>query len=319
MNAILILIISFIALLWAANHLVTGASGLAIRFNLSPLIIGLTVIAIGTTTPELIISIISSIQDKDDLTIGNAIGANIANIGLILGITIIVKPMTLNFDKLKKAYPILVITMLFAYTLILDGFLSKIDGCLFLLACILVISYFIYLGNHSRKKDPFFNEFKSAVISNRSLKINLASILLGLLILPISAKYVVYSATEIALWAGVSELTIGLTIIALGTTLPELATAVTAAFRGEEDIAIGTILGSNIYNLLLILAFPALINPNKINTVILSRDMPIMIALTLLLIFLNHHYKKKLSPWHGGILLLVYFSYIISIIIKAHN
>ena len=318
MNVILVLIASFIALLWAASHLVSSASSLAVRYNCPPLIIGLTIVAIGTSAPELAISIISSIKDKNDLTLGNAIGSNIANIGLILGLTILIRPHSLNYNALKKAYPIVIISMLFVYSLILDGFLGKIDGCLLLIACIAVISFFIYLANHSPQKDPFFSEFKAAVYSSRSLGADVLSICIGLIILPISAKYIISSAVTIAQWTGVSELTIGLTIIAFGSTLPGLAASVTAALKGEEDIAIGTILGSNIYNLLLILAFPAIINPAKISNVVLKRDMPVLIALTLLLFFLNCHYKKKLSPWHGGILLLVYFSYITSLIIKAH-
>ncbi|CAM2974081.1 calcium/sodium antiporter [Legionella worsleiensis] len=317
MNTILILVISFIALLWAANHLVSGVSGLAIRFKLSPLVIGLTVVAVGTSAPEIAISILSALKDKNNLAIGNAIGANIANIGLVLGITLLIKPNTLHFSTLKKAYPILIITMLFAYGLILDGFLSKTDGCLLLIACVVVISIFIYMANSAPKKDPFFNEFKAAVNLNRSLGTTLLSTALGLIILPVSAKYIILSATTIAQWYGVNEVTIGLTIIALGTTLPELATSITAALKGEEEIAIGTILGSNIYTLLLILAFPALINPAKVSSIILWRDMPVLIALTVLLIFLNYHYKKKLSPWHGGVLILVYCSYITSLILKA--
>ncbi len=308
---------SFMALLWAANHLVAGASGLAMRFNLSPLITGLTIVALGTTAPEIALSILSALKDKNDLAIGNAIGSNIANIGLVLGITILLRPTTISYATLKKAYPILIITMLFAYSLILDGYLGKIDGCILLISCIAVMSFFIYLASRTPQKDHFYKKFKSAASLSRSLGTNLLSIVLGLVILPISAKYIIASSGTIAQWFGMSELTTGLTIIALGTSLPELATSVTAAFKNEEEIAIGTILGSNIYNLLLIIAFPAIINPAKINTIVLWRDMPVLLSLTVLLIFLNVHYKKKLSPWHGGILILVYCSYIISLILKA--
>ncbi|KGP64136.1 sodium:calcium antiporter [Legionella norrlandica] len=317
MNFILNLIISFIALLWAANHLVTGASRLALRLQLSPLIIGITIVAMGTSAPELFVSIISALKDKTDLAVGNAIGSSIANIGLILGITIFIKPTSLAHNKLKEAYPILVIIMLFVYSLILDGYLGKIDGCFFLLGCIAVICYLIYLVNQSHKKDLLVNQFRSAVLSYRSTPANLFSIGLGLLIIPISSKYIVYNASEIALWAGLSELTIGLTIIAIGTSLPELSTALVAAIKGEETLAIGTILGSNIYNLLLILAFPGLLNPTKISSVVLWRDMPAMILITFLL-FLSH-YQKKSSSWLGGVLLLVYFSYLVSLIIKTHG
>ena len=317
MHNILTLIVSFIALLWAANHLVTGASGLAAHFKISPLIIGLTVVAIGTCIPELTLSILSSINNKNDLTIGNAIGSNIANIGLVLGVTILIKPQSLDYNTLKKAYPILIIAMLFVYSLIMNGYLGRIDGCLLLLACIALISTFIYLASRSALQDPFFNAFKTAMIASRSLKANCFNIILGLLILPVSARSLITVSTELASSFGVSELTIGLTILAIGTTLPELATAIMAAFKQEEEMAIGIILGANTYNLLLILAFPAIINPNKISTLVLQRDMPVMMSLTLLLLFLNYNYKKTLSSWHGGILLLIYICYISSIIIRA--
>ncbi len=317
MNTILVLVMSAIALLWAANHLVTGASGIAIRFNLSPLITGLTIVALGTTAPEIVISILSALKDKNDLVIGNAIGSNIANIGLVLGITILLRPTTINDTTLKKAYPILIITMLFAYSLILDGYLGKTDGCILLIACIAALSFFIYLAGRMPMKDSFHYKFKSAATLSKSLGANLLNITLGLVILPISAKYIISCFVTMAQWFGISELTTGLTIIALGTSLPELATSIIAALKNEEEIAIGTILGSNIYNLLLIIAFPAIINPAKLNTIVLWRDMPVLLALTVLLMFLNFYYKRKLSPWHGGVLVLVYCSYIASLILKA--
>ncbi len=319
MSAVLILTISFISMVWAANHLITGALGLATRLQISPLIMGLTIVALGTSVPELTIFILSFLKNKNHLIIENAIGSNIANIGLVLGISILIKPITLNYNTLKKTYPIIIITMLFVYGLILDGVLGKIDGCLFLIACIALIIFFIYLSNRNHPKDPFFKEFKSALNFNRSLKMHFLSMFLGLLVLPLSTKYLVQSATMLAIWAGMSQVTVGLTIIAIGATLPGLATAVTAALKGEEDIATGTILGANIYSLLLLLTFPTIITPAKISTTVLWRDMPVMLSLTVLLIFLNYQYKKKLALWHGGILLLVYCSYVISLIIKAHH
>lgn len=319
MNAVLILIISFIALLWAANHIVAGASGLAARFKLSPFTIGLTIIALGTTIPELIIFPLSYIKNRNHFIIGNAIGANIANIGLILGLSILIKPVIPNYNVLKKAYPIIIITMLFVYSLILDGFIGKIDGCLFIIACIALIILFIYLSNRNHPQDHFFNNFKSAVNSQRSLKLNSISVLLGLLVLPISNKYFILSITELTKKMGMNEYIIGFTVIALIATLPSLLTAITAVLKAEEDMAVGTILGSNIYSLLLVIAFPTIIVPAKVSTTVLWRDLPVMISLTILLLFLNYQYKKKLAVWHGGILLIVYCSYIISLVIKAHN
>lgn len=316
MNIILILGLSFIALLWGANHLVSGAAGLASNLKISPLTAGLTIVALGTSIPEISIALFSALTNENNLSVGNAIGSNIANIGLVLGITIIIKPGVLSYATLKKTYPILVVTMLIAYSMILDGYLGKTDGCILIITCIAIIYGFIYHSNHAPRREPFFNPFQEAIHISRSFKVNLVSIFLGLIILPISAKYIVYSATSLASWLGMNELAIGLTIIAFGTSLPELATSITAALQGEDNIAIGTILGSNIYNMLLIMAFPSLINPSKVSNIILWRDMPVLLALTLLLLFLNYHYKKKLSPWHGGILILIYISYIASLFLK---
>lgn len=318
MHTLFMLFISLISLLWAANHLVSGASDLAHRFKLPPLVIGLTLVAFGTSLPELFYSIVDSFKNADNVILGNSIGSNIANIGLVLGITIILKPKAISFHNFRKAYPILVIAMLFVYSLILDGYLSHIDGCLMLLACLIIISSFIYLAHHSIPKDPVLHQFKAAMLRANSLKTNIANIILGLIILPISAKYIVTNTIELVSWMHINNVAMSLTIQAIGTTLPELSTAILAAFKGEEDLAIGTILGSNIYNLLLILALPALINPSKIDTIILWRDMPIMIFLALFLVFLNYNYKKSLSPWHGGVLILVYCCYIFSLIIKIN-
>jgi cation:H+ antiporter len=317
MHTTLIFVISLIALLWSANHLVTGACGLISRYNIPPLIIGISILAIGTTLPELIPTILSALNNNNELVLDNAIGSNIANIGLVLGITILIRPHTLSNNNLRKAYPILMIAMLFVYSLTLDGNLSKTDGCLLLIACIGTIGLTIYLSQSYCVTNPIAQQFKSALLAQMTLKSAITSTILGLVVLPISTKYVVSSATEMASWLGMSALTIGLTIQAIGTTLPELGTALIAAIKNEEELAIGTILGSNIYNLLLLIAFPALINPTKINAMSLWRDMPIMLILTLLLLFLNYSYKKNLSRWHGSVLLLIYGCYIASLAIKA--
>lgn len=317
MVIILTFISSFIALLWAANHVVTGAKGLVAYYHLSPFILSVSFIAFGTTTPELIISLMSAIDHKNELAIGNAIGSNIANIGLVIGLINLIQPMKVNFSTIKKAYPVLLISMIFVYGLMLDGFLGRVDGCLLLLTCILLITVSIYLEYRSHKQDAIINAFKTASVSRNNLKSILLSLFVGLIILPISAKYIVMSATEMAQWSGLSELTIGLTVIGIGTSLPELATSVIAIIKGEEDMAIGVILGSNIYNLLLIIALPGLFNPSRINPSVLWRDMPVLIAITILLFFLNFNYKNKPSRWHGGILLLIYCSYILSLIIRG--
>lgn len=317
--SILILIISLLALLWSANHLVTGASGLAIRLKISPFIIGLTLVALGTSLPELFVTVVAFFKNKNTISLANTVGANIANLGLVLGATIFLKPIALNYLKLKKTYPVIIILMLFVYTLILEGFLGSLDGSLFLILCLTGIAIFVYLGAADRKQDVFFNEFKIAVISGRSISTNLLSVIIGLLILPISLKYLVHHFILIAKWLSISNLTISLTLLPICATLAPLVTALTAALKNEEDIAVGTILGSNICYLFIVIIFPSIIGPTKTSCAILWRDMPMMFALLLLLFFLSYHYQKRLSAWHGSILVIVYCSYIVSLIIKVHS
>lgn len=317
MITIIILFISFIALLWSANHLIVGTSALAYRFQIPPIILGLTIIALGTSLPELFFSIMSSLKDEDTSTVSSIIGSNIANIGLVLGITILIKPNTFHHNNFKKTYPLLIIIMLFVYSLIIDGYLGRIDGCLFLIACLVIISTYIYTTYKGTSNDLNYTRFKKAVATTQSLKTSITSVILGLVILPISSRHIVLNATDMANWFHINQLTLGLTIQAIGTTLPELSTALIAALKGEEDLAVGTILGSNIYNLLLVLAFPALINPGQVNSLVLWRDIPVMLFLAVFLVFLNYSYKKNLSAWHGGVLLLIYACYIFSTFLKA--
>ncbi len=310
------MISSFIGLLWAANHLVTGASGIASYYRISPLIIGLTLVAIGASIPSIMVAISAAFEGRNEIAIGNAIGANIANIGLVLGLTILFRPLTIKSSILRREYPLLFLVMLFTYSLMIDGNLSVIDGCLFLIGCIALICYFIYLARHS-KHDPLAKEFRETISVTRSMKVNSFNIIIGLAILPLSAHFLVKSAVDIGQWLGISELVLGLTVIAIGTSLPNIAAALIAALKGQDDIAVGTILGSNMFNLLVVMAFPGIINPSAISHAILWRDIPVMFIITLVLLFINYHYKKRIERWHGGLLLLIYSCYMISLVFNA--
>jgi cation:H+ antiporter len=316
MITIIIMISSFIGLLWAANHLVTGASGIASYYRISPLIIGLTLVAIGASIPSIMVAISAALEGRNEIAIGNAIGANIANIGLVLGLTILFRPLTIKSSILRREYPLLFLVMLFTYSLMIDGNLSVIDGCLFLIGCIALICYFIYLARHS-KHDPLAKEFRETINVTRSMKVNLFNVIIGLAILPLSAHFLVKSAVDIGQWLGISELVLGLTVIAIGTSLPNIAAALIAALKGQDDIAVGTILGSNMFNLLVVMAFPGIINPSAISHAILWRDIPVMFIITLVLLFINYHYKKRIERWHGGLLLLIYSCYMISLVFNA--
>jgi cation:H+ antiporter len=310
------MILGFIGLLWSANHLVTGASGVANYYRISPLIIGLTLVAIGASIPGIMVAITAAIEGRNELAIGNAVGANIANIGLVLGLTILLRPLTVNSSILRREYPLLFLVMLFTYSLMLDGYLSVIDGCLFLVACILLIGYFIFLARRSRN-DPLAKEFRQKINVKRPLRANLVSVIIGLVILPLSAHFLVKSVIQIGHWFGITDLVMGLTIIAIGTTLPNIATSLIAAFKGQDDIAVGNILGSNMFNLLVVIAFPGIINPSAISHTVLWRDIPVMFVITFVLLLVNYHYKKKIERWHGGLLLLIYGCYMISLVFNA--
>lgn len=316
MMAVLTIIVSFIALLWAANHLVTGAAGIAYNYKVAPLIIGLTLVALGTSTPQIMVSITAALDGRNELAIGNAIGANIANIGLVLGITILLRPLNLKSSLLRREFPLLFLVMLFTYSLMLDGYLGIIDGCLFLGGCVALISYFIFLGRHARN-DAMSREFKQTINIKRPLKANMLSIIIGIIILPLSAHFLVGSAVKIAQQFGMSELVMGLTIIAIGTCLPNIITSIVAAYKGHDDIAVGNILGSNMFNLLVVMAFPGILNPSDISHSILWRDVPVMFVITLVLLWINVHYKKRIERWHGGLLLLIYCCYMVSLVFNA--
>ncbi|KTD26285.1 calcium/sodium antiporter [Legionella israelensis] len=313
----LTLIISLFFLLWSAHHLVIGSSGIAQYYRIPPLFIGLTIVAIGTTAPEIMVSITAAIHGKSDIALGNAIGSNIANIGLIIGIITLIRPLKTQSRLLQREYPILFIIMLFAYILFIDNYLSRIDGLLLLLGSVILMIYFAYASQKIKKEDPLIAEFKEILSSSRSLKTNIFSIILGIIILPVSARFLVNSASEIAAWMGISELIIGLTILAIGTSLPELATSAVAAIKHEDDISIGNILGSNMFNILLVIAFPGIINPNTIPYSVIWRDIPVMFVLTAALLIFNIFGKKQLRYWHGGLLLLIYLFYFITIVLNA--
>lgn len=316
---IVILFLSLIALLWSANHLVVGASGVGLYYRLPPLLTGLTLVALGTSAPEIMIAISASLEGFNDIAIGNAIGTNIANIGLVLGITALLKPLKLESTLLRREFPILFLVMLFTYSIMLNGHLNVLDGCLFLLACVLLILYFIHITRIHRPPQKLALEFQRANLRKRSFKLHLLSLLIGVIVLPISARYLVNSCVTLGHMLGFSELVMGLTIVAIGTCLPELVTSLVAAVKGADDIAVGNILGSNMFNLLAVMIFPSIIHPAAISNAVLWRDIPMMFVTTLILLWINYRNKRKISRWHGGVLVFVYCCYMISLILSANG
>ncbi len=310
-----ILIISIAALLWSANHLVTGASGLAKYFKIPPLFIGLTIVAIGTTAPEIMVSVAAAMAGKTSMALGNAIGSNIANMGLVMAMTAIIQPIPTNSSLIRREFPVLFVIMLLAYILMADEYISRIDGIILLTGCLLLILYFAWLSQRSRTQDIYQQEIEGILTKNSSIGRNIFSLVSGLVVLPVSAHFLVISASNIAIALGISELTVGLSIVALGTSLPELAASVIAAIKHEDDIAIGNILGSNMFNILLVIGLPAVISPAAIKPELILRDIPVMIFLSLMLFVFYFNRKKKIQRLNGAALLLIYVVYITSIFI----
>lgn len=314
---IVILIISILFLIWSASHLVVGAAGLAHYFRITPLFVGLTLIAFGISIPEIYFAITKSFANQANSVISNAIGSNIANIGLVLGLTILLHPPKIHSALFRHGYPLLFLIMLLTYTLMLDAYLSVADGCLLLLGAMGLTGYLAYLAKHTINNCPHIKSFQKALNDKRTMQLNIVSLFIGLIILPIAAKYSTESLIDLAKSVYINHHIINLTIIAMSASLPQLAFCIVAALKDQEQLAVGTILGSNMYNLLAVLAFPGLINPSTISPQVIWRDMPMMIALTFVIFLINYNTKRRMVRWHGGLLLLIYGCYVASLIVNA--
>lgn len=313
----LILIISLLGLIWAGTHLVTGAVGIAHYYRMSPLFIGLTLIAFGLSIPTIYFAIVEALAHQTNFVISNAIGSNIANIGLVLGLTILLCPPKIHSVLFRSGYPLLFLIMLLTYTLMIGEYFSVADGCFLLLATIALIFYLAYLAKHSMHGSAHLKSFRSATQARRTMRLNIISLIIGFIVIAISAYYLTHSLVHIARGFHLNETIIQLTIIAIGTSLPGLATCVIAALKGQDQLAVGTILGTNMFNLLAVLAFPGIISPSPISPHIIWRDMPMMLALTFVIFLINYHSKRKMIRWHGGALLLIYGCYVLSLIYNA--
>ena len=314
MNEITLSIIAvslgFVLLVWGADRFVHGASATARNLGISPLIIGLTIVGFGTSAPEILVSIVSALEGNPGLAVGNALGSNITNIGLVLGITALVTPLVVKSNILRREYPAMFAVMLLALALVVDSQLSRMDGIILLLGLGLMIFWMVHLGLRKNHTDPMENEYAQeiALISTPRA---LLWLLFGFLVLLFSSRILVWGSINIAHELGVSDLVIGLTIVAVGTSLPELAASVMSALKKEPDIAIGNIIGSNMFNLLAVLGIPALIAPMPLESGLLSRDFPFMIGLSIALFIMAYGFRGtgQVNRLEGGLLLLTYIAY----------
>ena len=296
-------------LIWSADTFTENGAKIARIFNISPLIIGLLIFGFGTSAPEMLVSGLAAFDGHPELSIGNAFGSNIFNIGLVLGVTAIIYPVTVEKTVLKKEWGFLFLSSLVAGFLLMDGFLSFLDG-LILLALLFLFLYYVF--SESKKGNNSEIEVSEESIDNQDKGRIWTLLLVSLIILVSSARLVVWGGTNLALAFGVSDLIIGLTVVALGTSLPELAVAISSALKRQHQMIIGNIIGSNLFNTLGVLAIPGLILPFQIPEEVMSRDFIYMIVLTLLILVLS--FKLKINRFGGIILLGVLASYLYQLV-----
>ena len=295
-----VLIVSLLVLAWSADKFVDGACGVAKFFGLSPFLIGMVIVGFGTSAPEMLVSATSALEGSPSIALGNAYGSNIANIALILGVAAIVNPIKVDKALMKKELQFLLLTIPLTVVLILDGQISRIDAII-LLAVFLVIMVISSLGKKEELSEDAENGGKVSIVKSLFL------LVMGLTLLISSSKALVWAAQEIAVSLGISELIIGLTIVALGTSLPELASSVSAARKNEHEVAFGNVVGSNLFNTLCVVGIAAAIAPVASDPKILMRDMPVVAVLTLLLFVFAA--RQKISRISGVFLVAVYFAY----------
>jgi cation:H+ antiporter len=273
------LILGLAALIWGAERLVSGSAALAYHLGMPPLLIGITVVGFGTSSPELLVAAIASAGGNPGLAVGNAIGSNIANVGLIAGATAVVTPLKVQSRTLSREFPILIVVSFAGLGLLLDGTLGRVDGTV-LLAGLGGLIIWLYRAARVSRDDPLGAETKAAIPTDLGPTGAIGRFVAGLAVLLLGSRMLVWGAADVARELGVSELLIGLTIVAIGTSLPELATSLISAAKREPDLAVGNILGSNLFNLLAVLSVPALIAPGPVESTLATRDVPVMLAFT---------------------------------------
>ncbi len=318
--AIVAVILGLAVLVWSADKFVDGAVGIAEFCGMSTLLIGMVIVGFGTSAPELTVSAISASQGNPEIALGNAYGSNIANIALILGTTALISPILMQRSVIRGDLPILIAVSILSIVLVWDGSVVRWNGVLLLVVFALVMGYSIWRELKKAKAEALDAVEDESAGKQTSLGKSIFWLVLGLALLVASSRALVWGAVEIARTLGVSDLLIGLTIVAIGTSLPELASSIAAARKGENDLALGNIIGSNLFNTLAVVGLAATISPmDEIEKAVTYRDMPLMTALTVALIVLGFRRKGdgRLNRIAGAILLAVYIGYLALLIVQA--
>jgi len=316
-SATLAVVSGLVLLLWSADRFVEGAASLARHFGMSALLIGMVIVGFGTSAPEMLVSALASSQGNPGIALGNAYGSNITNIALILGVTAVISPIAVQSSILKKELPVLLAITLVAAWQLVDGEITRVDGFVLLGLFAVLMGWSVWQGTRA-PEDNMGAEFEQE-LDQRAMTPGKAAIwlVIGLAALIASSRLLVWGAVEIAQGFGVSDLVIGLTVIAVGTSLPELASSLIAARKGEHDIALGNIVGSNMFNTLAVVGIAGTIHPMAVEPAVLTRDLPVMILLTISLFIFGYGWRRgqgRISRFEGGLLLAAYLAYTIYLV-----
>ncbi|MGB4406104.1 MAG: calcium/sodium antiporter [Sphaerochaeta sp.] len=305
------LVVGLLLLLWSSDRFVDGASLAAKYFGMPPLLIGMVVVGFGTSMPEMIVSTFAALQENPGIALGNAYGSNIANIALILGITALIGPVRVHSAILRKELPILTFVTGISILLMMDLYLSFWNSVYLLVLFIFLMTWSIIQGM-KKNTDALATQTEKELASAISLPKSIWLLISGLLVLIVSSRILVFGAVEIAQHFGVSDTIIGLTVVAIGTSLPELASSIIASRKGEHDIAIGNVIGSNLFNTLGVVGIAGVINPFAVESSTVYRDMTLMAILTVSLFIIGYGFrgrKGRINRFEGAFLVFVYLLY----------
>lgn len=309
--SIAIIAIGLVILAWSSDKFVDGASALARITGIPPLLIGIIIIGFGTSAPEMLVSVSAALNGTPAMALGNAIGSNITNIALILGVTAMMVALPVQSTIVKREVPLVMLAGIFSWWLIRDGTITRMDGVLLVIMLFVLLGWMIYAAK--KEHDPTFEKEVNSNTEEEGFTYKQALFwtFTGLVLLVISSKMLVVGATDIAKFFGISDLIIGLTIVAIGTSLPELAASVSSARKGEVNLAVGNIIGSNLFNNLAVMGLAAIIAPFSTPEDVLTRDLPIMLILTALIVVFTFTPPKRniISRWEAMVLLGIFIAY----------
>ncbi|EGQ7820660.1 calcium/sodium antiporter [Vibrio parahaemolyticus] len=310
LEAVALLIVGLVLLVWSADKLVFGSAAIARNVGISPLVIGMTILAMGSSAPEMMVSATAAWDGKTDTAVGNVLGSNIANIALILGITALIKPLSISSAVIRRELPLMIAVTVLAGILLWNSHLGFYEGVLLFVLFGAFLFAMLQISRKEQKSgDAFLEDQESEIPQGVSNPKAIMWVVIGLILLPLAASLLVDNAVIIAKHFGMSDLVIGLTIIAIGTSLPELAASLAGVLKGEDDMAVGNIIGSNVFNILAVMGLPGIINPSTLSEYAMGRDFWVMLGVSLLLVAMCLGKSRSINRIEGAILFTCFLGY----------